>query len=422
VALGPSTVDYATSDLFAKAGQDYQAVSGTIAFEQNETVKTITIPILRNESVTYNTRFEVILSNPTGGAALGRTSTSVSILDASGLTSRTVAPPFDTALTIRRDGAVNILTWSGGGQLQRADRPTGPWQMLPNASSPYAVQSALPTTFYRVTRPRPVNVYIPSSYDSRTPMPLVIQLPAHGQTGDDAEGYIQLRPLAEARGFLYCHPDGTRDRLGDTFWNATDSFIDFYNTGIDDAGYLRAVIEEISRLFAVDRKRIHLIGWATGGFMSYRMACQSADLIAGIASLSGATFLDPSRCAPSQPVNILQIHGTANVNTPYTGGALTTTGAAFQAPANMPPFPGALQTVHYWAGYNGARDPVTDPAPSMDLDLDGPGLDTVITRYTNYPPGGAVELWTINGGVLQPTLSPEFAPRVIDWLLAHPKP
>jgi hypothetical protein len=32
VALGPSTVDYATSDLFAKAGQDYQAVSGTIAF------------------------------------------------------------------------------------------------------------------------------------------------------------------------------------------------------------------------------------------------------------------------------------------------------------------------------------------------------------------------------------------------------
>ena len=46
--------------------------------------------------------------------------------------------------------------------------------------------------------------------------------------------------------------------------------------------------------------------------MAYRMACQSADLIAGIASLAGATFLDPSRCAPSQPVNILHIHGTAD--------------------------------------------------------------------------------------------------------------
>ena len=57
-----------------------------------------------------------------------------------------------------------------------------------------------------------------------------------------------------------------------------------------------------------------------------------------------------------------------------------------------------MQTVQTWAGYNGASDPVTDPAPSLDLDQDVPGLDTVVTRYTTYPPGGAVELWTINGG------------------------
>ena len=95
-----------------------------------------------------------------------------------------MAPPFDTALTIRRDGGFNILTWSGGGQLQRADRPTGPWQMLTNASSPYTVQSALPTTFYRVTRPRPVNLYIPSSYDGQTPLPLVILLHGYSGTGD----------------------------------------------------------------------------------------------------------------------------------------------------------------------------------------------------------------------------------------------
>ena len=87
----------------------------------------------------------------------------------------------------------------------------------------------------------------------------------------------------------------------------------------------------------------------------------------------------------------------------------------------MPPFPGAgdIQT---WAGYNGASDPVTDPAPSLDLTTDVAGLDTVITRYTNFPPGGAVELWTINGGSHIPTLSSQFSPRVIDWLLAHPKP
>jgi poly(3-hydroxybutyrate) depolymerase len=117
-----------------------------------------------------------------------------------------VAPPFDTALAVRRDAGVNILFWSGGGQLQRADRPTGPWQMRTNATSPYAVQSALPTTFYRVTRPRPVNVYIPSSYDGQTLAPLVILLHGYSLTGDDQESYMQFRPLAEARGFLYCAP------------------------------------------------------------------------------------------------------------------------------------------------------------------------------------------------------------------------
>jgi polyhydroxybutyrate depolymerase len=299
--------------------------------------------------------------------------------------------------------------------------------MLTNASSPYAIQSALPTTFYRVTRPRPVNLYIPSSYDGQTPVPLVILLHGYGFTGVDQENYMHFRPLAEARGFLYCYPDSLRDRVGIQFWNATDSCCDYFNTATDDAGYLRELVEAIGRQFALDRRRIFLIGCSAGGSMTYRMACQSSDIIAGIASLSGETFLDPSRCAPSEPVNILEIRGTADNIVPYAGGAVTTTGQTLQATANMPAFPGALRTVQTWAGYNGARDPVTDPGPSMDIDLDVPGLDTVITRYANHRPGGAVELWTINGGGHGPNLysgssSSEFAPRVIDWLLAHPKP
>jgi polyhydroxybutyrate depolymerase len=430
LALGPISADYATGDLTAKAGQDYQAVSGTLAFEQNETVKTITIPILRNGLVKNNTSFRVILSNPTGGAALGRTSTSVIIMNAPELgTFRAVAPPFDTALTIGREGGLNILTWSGGGQLrpappdpadspwsvggqlQRADRPTGPWQTLTNASSPYAVQSALPTSFYRVTRPRPVNLYVPSSYDGQTPLPLVILLHSYHANGDWEESFWHIRPLAEARGFLYCHPDSALDQTGAAFWNATDAGFDLFNTGIDDAGYLRSLIEEIGQQFAVDRKRISLIGNSGGAFMAHRMACQFADLIAGIASRAGATFLDPSRCEHSQPVNILQIHGTQDVTVSYDGGA--------NAALIMPAFPGALKTIELWAGYNGASDPVTEPG----FDLTVPRLDTVVTRYMNHPPGGAVELWKIIGGThFDPPFSPEFAPRVIDWLLAHPKP
>jgi len=58
----------------------------------------------------------------------------------------------------------------------------------------------------------------------------------------------------------------------------------------------------------------------------------------------------------------------------------------------------------------------------MDIDLNVPGLETVVTRYAVHPPGGAVELWAAGGASHAPTLAPDFSQRVVDWLLAHPKP
>lgn len=416
-ALGSLTVDYTFTDLTATNGSDYQAVSGTLTFLENDTVKSLNIPILRPRAVGSAKSFRVTLSNPTPGVTLATATTTVGIEGIYG----TVAPLFDTVLTIRREWEVNVLTWTGGGQLQRADTPTGPWQTLANATSPCTVQSPVPTTFYRVTRPRPVSLYVPSSYTGQTNLPLVILLHGLFHNGATYESYAHFQPLAEARGFLYCYPDGTSDRFGDLYWNGTDSCCDFYNSGADDAGYLRGLIEEIGRRFVVDRKRVHLFGFWMGGYMAERMACQSADRIAGIVALSGTTFLDSSRCQPSEPVNVLHIHATAEEEFFYLGGALSPS-LPWSVPANMPPYPGAVQTVQTWAAYNGARDPVTDPAPSVDLDLNVPGLDTVVTRYTTAPPGGAVELWSIIGGSHVTSGSPEFSPRVIDWLLAHPKP
>jgi polyhydroxybutyrate depolymerase len=418
-SLGPITVDYTTANLSATAGQDYQAVSGTLQFEPGETIKEIAIPLLRTRADPGAKTFRVVLRNPTGGATLGLYFANISIVGAYA----TIAPPFATGLSISPEGNHNVIAWDGGGRLQRADRATGPWQTLTNLSSPCAVQSPSSSTFYRVTRPRPVTVYVPSSYDGQKAVPLVLLLHGYSETAAYQEGWMHFQPLAESRGFLYSVPDSTIDSSGNEFWNATDVCCDLDNTGIDDAGYLRNLIEEISSRLVVDRKRIYLIGHSNGGFMAYRMACQSADLIAGIASLAGVTFLGPSQCRPSQPVNILHVHGTVDDTILYTGGTFALNGGNLI----FPPYPGAMRCVQIWAAYNGATDPVTDAGPSMDLDLDVPGIDGVVTRYTNYRPGGAVELWTIVGGNHSPTLfngtsAAEFSPRVIDWLLAHPKP
>lgn len=63
--LGPFTVDYATSDVTATSGVDYQAVSGTLDFKENETVKSLVIPILRPRATGSGKSYRVILSNPT---------------------------------------------------------------------------------------------------------------------------------------------------------------------------------------------------------------------------------------------------------------------------------------------------------------------------------------------------------------------
>ena len=60
------TVDYATSDITAEAGDDYTETSGTLTFTAGETVMAIIVPILDDAIYETLERFDVTLSNPTG--------------------------------------------------------------------------------------------------------------------------------------------------------------------------------------------------------------------------------------------------------------------------------------------------------------------------------------------------------------------
>ncbi|MGB8859345.1 MAG: PHB depolymerase family esterase [Ilumatobacteraceae bacterium] len=257
---------------------------------------------------------------------------------------------------------------------------------------------------------RPFEVFTPTEYDGATPVPLVVLLHGYGITGAMQEDYFHFERLAEQRGFLLVHPDGTVDADGKHFWNATDACCGFGET-VDDSGYLAAVIRQVQAAYSVDPRRIFLIGFSNGGFMSYRMACDHADLIAALVSISGATYLDPSACSPSQPVNVLEIHGTADEAIAYEGGTF-----------RNEPHPGAEASIDDWATYNGCSGGATTGAATLDLDARLGGDESVITTYASCPQSGAAELWTIVGGSHIPHLSRTFTAQVIDFLLAHPKP
>jgi uncharacterized delta-60 repeat protein len=65
------TVEYATRDGSAKAGVDYTAVSGALAFAAGETEKTISVPLADDDGVVDGDKtFRVCLTNADGGALI----------------------------------------------------------------------------------------------------------------------------------------------------------------------------------------------------------------------------------------------------------------------------------------------------------------------------------------------------------------
>ena len=69
-AGGPVSVDYATADGTAKAGEDYTAASSTLTFAAGETAKTVSVAVLDDAHDDGGETMKLTLSNATGGARI----------------------------------------------------------------------------------------------------------------------------------------------------------------------------------------------------------------------------------------------------------------------------------------------------------------------------------------------------------------
>jgi polyhydroxybutyrate depolymerase len=256
---------------------------------------------------------------------------------------------------------------------------------------------------------RPVDVFVPGGAAADSPMPLLILLHGFTASGDAVEATFAMRAVAAERGFLYAAPDGTLDGEGRRFWNASAACCNDDGFPIDDSAYLRRVVDDIAARWNVDERRVFVMGQSNGGFMSYRMACDHADLLAGAISIAGTMDVDPTHCHPSDTVHILHVHGTADRTIGYHGGAF------------MAPYTGAVETVSRWAAFDGCR--AATEGPVLDLDTRRPGAETTVTRFVEgCRRGGSVELWTMvgSGHHIEPT--DEFRREIADFIATHPKP
>lgn len=257
-----------------------------------------------------------------------------------------------------------------------------------------------------------IPIAVPADYDADEPTPLIVLLHGYGSNGPRQTEYFGLGDIVDDYGFLLASPTGTRETQGNqsTFWNASDACCNFFGSEVDDVAYIMAIINEMKDRYNVDERRVYLVGHSNGGFMSYRMAYEHADTIAAIISLAGASHAG-NLPAPAAPVNVLQIHGTADATIAYQGGDIRDNR-----------YPGARATVGQWAGYNGC-DMAGRAREIRDIDASLPGHETGVLSFSaGCAEGGMVELWTISAGSHVPPLSESYAAQLVEWLYAHPKP
>jgi polyhydroxybutyrate depolymerase len=87
----------------------------------------------------------------------------------------------------------------------------------------------------------------------------------------------------------------------------------------DDVGFIRAMIQQISTQYHVDKRRIYLTGIGNGASMAYIAGAQLSGQIAAIAPVSG--HLWDHAVKPSSPVSLISFIGTEDPINPIKPGA-----------------------------------------------------------------------------------------------------
>ena len=109
-----------------------------------------------------------------------------------------------------------------------------------------AVAASAQSTRYVDVGRGDVPVYLPSTYDDGTPMPLIVMLHGYSASGPIQESYFRFRAQQESFGFMLAIPDGTIDNFGN-WWimSGTGRFYGDPDRGSTDQQSLFGIIDPV---------------------------------------------------------------------------------------------------------------------------------------------------------------------------------
>ena len=254
------------------------------------------------------------------------------------------------------------------------------------------------------------SAYYQAPLDQRPRIPLILTLHGYSSHHMGQDSYFGMSRLVNSYNFALVLPNGTRDDGGNRFWNATDSCCGEAATRPDDVAYLTDLVEEAAEHVNIDS--VFVTGMSNGGFMAYRLACESLPGLAGIVVVAGSSFSDEARCNSASPVSVLHIHGTADEVISFEGGSNPDIGRGS--------YPSARVVIHRWARRAGCDLSEAETLPNLDMDRAVGGSETSVSRYrSGCWDGLVVELWEMDSSSHVPRLADDFGERILDWLFGR---
>ena len=239
-------------------------------------------------------------------------------------------------------------------------------------------------------------VYLPSSYKEEQDFPLVVGL--HGYTGT-ASGFEKetskgMNKHAEVRQYIAVYPQGDHfwGKKGNypffvSSWNDIESNSpprkdeqpiclkdrdeyprpkecrDFshcaWTSCFDDIGFIKEIIERVTRDYKIDKYKRYIVGMSNGGAMAHRFACLHSDMLAAAVSVSGSIPRGRS-CFPKSPIAYMQVFGEKDSTTPIDGKA-SRDGWFYEKPE---------VSLNIWADSLSCEEGVVDPNLSVARDND----------------------------------------------------
>lgn len=229
---------------------------------------------------------------------------------------------------------------------------------------------------------RLIHVHVPANYlRQKDRVPLLLDLHGFTSTGlEERDGLADVAPVGSDQlrksnelGFIAVFAEGL-----DKSWNAYGCCGNSWATKVDDVGFLREVIRTMKAASSkIDPNRVYVTGLSNGGGMAHRMACEAADVVRAVASVSfplNQPYLSQSlTCNPAKKISETEFRGTNDETVFYYG----------------PIFQPATWSQDTWRAIDGCN-------ASLSLTQIKPNIRDV--TYTQCLNGTRVGLVTIVGG------------------------